>query len=277
MRHRFSAPEGGGRLDRLIADHTSLSRKRARKLVKQGGVRIDGKTAKFESTRVSAGAVVEVRTNAVSAGGQGDVALPDRYREDGILVVDKPAGLPSQATRQGHRQHLFGALKAREHYVGLHHRLDTPASGLVLVTTDRDLNRAISDAFQSGSIHRRYLVVVVGDPGAQGRWSTPIDGRPAATRFERLARDEFASVLACELETGRTHQIRRHAAEAGHPILGDQRYGGAAGRAWDRLALHAHQLRFHHPRLDTSVTVTSPVPEDLSLLFEQVGYLSGEE
>jgi len=275
MRHRFTAPKAD-RLDRLIADNTSLSRKRAKVLVKRGGVRVDGKAARFESTRVDAGAVVEVRTNAVARGGDA-VVLPDRYRESGILVVDKPAGLPSQPTRQGKRQHLYGALQAREQYVGLHHRLDTPASGLVLVTTDRALNAPISEAFQQGTIHRRYLLVVVGDPGASGRWSAPIDGRPAATRWQRLAGDAFASVLSCELETGRTHQIRRHTAEAGHPILGDQRYGGAAGRAWERLALHAAELRFHHPRLDTDVTVESPLPDDLSLLFEQVGYPPSEE
>ncbi|MFT4975768.1 MAG: 23S rRNA pseudouridine1911/1915/1917 synthase [Myxococcota bacterium] len=277
MRHRFTAA-AAGRLDRLIADNTSLSRKRAKVLVKRGGVRIDGKPARFESTLVDAGAIVEVRTNAVAAdSGREDIALPARYREAGILVVDKPAGLPSQPTRQGRRRHLYGALQAREEYVGLHHRLDTPASGLVLVTLDRGLNKAISEGFKQSTIHRRYLMVVVGDPGKRGRWSAPIDGQPAATRWQRLARGDFASVLAAELETGRTHQIRRHASEAGHPILGDHRYGGAAGRAWDRLALHAQQLRFHHPRLDRPITVDSPLPDDLALLFEQTGYGTQEE
>lgn len=276
MRHRFTAPRAD-RLDRLIADNTALSRKRAKLLIKRGGVHIDGKRARFESTTVSAGAIVEVRTNAVSSSGRADIVLPDRYREAGILVVDKPAGLPSQSTRQGHRQHLYGALQAREDYIGLHHRLDTPASGLVLLTLERALNRAISEAFQDGSIHRSYLLAVIGDPGASGHWSSTIDGRRASTRWTRLAHDGHASILSATLETGRTHQIRRHAAEAGFPILGDRRYGGAAGRAWERLSLHAHQLRFLHPRLNRPVTVESPVPDDLSFLFKQIGYPSTEE
>lgn len=268
MRHRFTAKQDD-RLDRLIADHTPLSRKRAKLLIKRGGVAVDGRTVRFESRPVSTGAVVEVRTNAIATKGA-DVVVPERYRDAGILVVDKPAGLPSQSTRQGHRQHLFGALKAREHYVGLHHRLDTPASGLVLVTVDKSLNKAIAEAFQHGTIHRQYLLAVVGDPGEGGTWREPIDGKRAVTQWTRLYRDAHAAVLMAQLETGRTHQIRRHAAGAGHPILGDQRYGGAAGRAWERLALHAHQLRFRHPRLNQDITVESPVPDNLADLFDQI-------
>ncbi|MEL6344908.1 MAG: RluA family pseudouridine synthase [Myxococcota bacterium] len=270
MRHRFTAP-GGGRLDKLIADNTALSRKQAKSVIKRGGVRIDGRKARFESTTVDAGAVVEVRTNATPA--TPDLHIPERYREDGLLVVDKPAGLPAQPTRQGNRQHLYGALMARERYVGLHHRLDTPASGLMLFTLDRGLNRAIADAFREGTIHRRYWVVVVGAPDrAGGRWAGAIDGKSAATVWRRAAVGAGMSVLEASLETGRTHQIRRHAADAGLPLIGDRRYGGAAGRAWPRLALHAHQLTFHHPRKDEDVTVDSPLPDDLAPLFARAGW-----
>ena len=70
----------------------------------------------------------------------------------------------------------------------------------------------------------------------------------------------------------RTHQIRRHAAEAGFPVLGDRRHGGAAGRAWGRLALHAWRLSFTHPATDEPVTVTAPLPDDLADLFDQIGF-----
>ena len=268
MRHRFKA-SAGGRLDKLIAENTRLSRKRAKSLIKRGGVRVDGRVERREGFRTPADALVELRTTAVSQ----DVKIEDIWRSKGLLVVMKPSGLASQPTRSGEQRHLYGALMARGGYVGLHHRLDTPASGLILLTLERALNRPISEAMKGGRIERRYRVAVIGDPGAAGKWTTPIEGKPARTHWKRLTTDGHASVLDVSLETGRTHQIRRHAAEAGFPILGDRRHGGAAGRAWERLALHAWRLSFTHPATDEPVTVTAPLPADLTDLFDQLGYI----
>ena len=160
---------------------------------------------------------------------------------------------------------------AREGYVGLHHRLDTPASGLILLTLDRNLNRPISEALKNGQIERRYRVVVLGDPGESGIWNAPIDDKTAKTTWRRLATDGYASILDVTLGTGRTHQIRRHAANAGHPVLGDRRHGGAAGRTWGRLALHTWRLSFTHPATGAPITVTAPLPADLTELFDQIG------
>ena len=101
-------------------------------------------------------------------------------------------------------------------------------------------------------------------------WSEPIDGKPATTRFTRVASGEGMSVLRCGLESGRTHQIRRHAAGAGTPVVGDRRHGGAAGRLWPRLALHAVSLRLDHPTTGEGMVVESPIPSDLSELFDRV-------
>lgn len=293
MRHRFIAASPD-RLDKLIAAQTALSRKQARALIKRGGARVEGQIIRFESAPVEKGDLVEIHTTAANqppssnnsnssndgegeGEGEGDgggqrPGWLERYREGGLLVVDKSAGLPTQPTRQGHRHHLYGLLAAREPYVGLHHRLDTPASGLLLLTLDPALNKPISAAFQEGSVHRGYLTVVVGDPGASGRWSQPIEGQRAVTHWQRLHHAGGMAMLSVTLETGRTHQIRRHAAGAGHPILGDRRYGGAAGPAWPRLALHAATLRFRHPRLGHDVTVSAPPPPDLRGLLLRTGW-----
>ncbi|MFT5683496.1 MAG: 23S rRNA pseudouridine1911/1915/1917 synthase [Myxococcota bacterium] len=267
MRHRFKA-NADGRLDKLIAENTKLSRKRAKTLIKRGGVRVDGQVEKREGFRTPEGAVVELRTTAISVA----VKIVDVWRDKSLLVVIKPSGLASQPTRNGEQRHLYGALMAREGYIGLHHRLDTPASGLILVTLDRNLNRPISEALQSGGIERRYRVAVIGDPGPSGKWTAPINGKPAQTHWTRLSCDGHASVLDVTLGTGRTHQIRRHASDAGHPVLGDRRHGGAAGRAWERLALHAWRLSFTHPLTNEPITVTAPLPPDLTDLFDQLGY-----
>lgn len=259
MRHRFTVDQED-RLDRLLARHTPLSRHRARDLVEHGGVRVDGARVDSPWRRVEVGSVVEVRTVPAP---EHAPALPERYRDRWVIVIDKPAGLPAQPSREGGRQHVHGLLSARERYVGLHHRLDTPASGLMLLAVDPAANAPLSRAFQERTIRRLYLAAVLGDPGETGRWDAPIDGELAVTRFARLGVGAGTSVLLVSLETGRTHQIRRHAAEAGHPLLGDRRYGGAAGRAAPRLALHAIGLRLAHPVLGTPLAVRAELPADL--------------
>src|SRR6185436_19027397 len=217
MAQRFRAA-AETRLDKAIADATPLSRNRARKLIESGGVLVDGKRAKHASAVVAAGSEIEVRNVPQK---EKESPLVERYRDDAILVVEKPAGLPTQATREGGRRHLFAMLQARHRYVGLHHRLDTPASGLVLVTLDPAVNAAVHARFERHEIQRSYAVAVIGDPGPEGSWSAPIDGERAHTRYRRVASDGRQSLLDVELETGRMHQIRRHAAMAGVPVLGD--------------------------------------------------------
>ncbi len=192
--------------------------------------------------------------------------------DDGVLlIVDKPFGLPSQAEATGGAAHLYGLLCARFGYVGLHHRLDTPASGLLAFTRHRRANAPLAAAFRAGAVDRQYLAVVVGDPGPSGRWDAPLDGQNAATRFVRWGTRDGLSALLVTLETGRTHQIRRHAADAGHPLAGDRRHGGAAGRLWPRLALHAATLALPHPRTGAPLRFTAPLPADLAALFAPFG------
>ena len=189
--------------------------------------------------------------------------LPTQYEDGQLIVVDKPSGLPAQSTRDPDQSHVFGILSDRYPYVGLHHRLDTPASGLMLLTLDRRANKAIAEAFRSHQIERGYRVVVLGDPGDSGEWTGELDGKRAHTRYERVHSSLGMSLLRVQLETGRTHQIRRHALAAGHPVIGDRRHGGAAGRLWPRLALHAESLQLTHPRTGQRLSIESPWPEDL--------------
>jgi 23S rRNA pseudouridine1911/1915/1917 synthase len=269
MRQQFTTTEAG-RLDKVIADHTKLSRKRARKLVEGGGVNINGQRARFASQAVPVGAIVRLQTAAAPTPEfQVDVC----FQDDAIVVVNKPYGLPSQSTKEGNRTHLYGHLCSKFPYVGLHHRLDTPASGLVLFTLHQQFNKSIADAFRTHQIDRHYHVVVVGNPGESGTWDAPIGGKPARTHFKTLSSSQGMSLLEATLETGRTHQIRIHAAAVGHPIVGDRRHGGSAGKLWPRLALHASQLKFVHPASGEMITVSAPIPEDLRGLWEQLAPL----
>ena len=188
------------------------------------------------------------------------------FRDAHLLVVEKPFGLASQPTRDG-RDNLYACLCETEDYVGLHHRLDTPASGLILLSLDRSVNAQLSRDFQARRIERRYQAVVVGRPPDTGVLSGSLDGKPAKTHYTRVATHQALSLLELRLETGRTHQIRRHTAQAGFPIVGDRRYGGSAGRLWDRLALHASSLSLNHPVSGERLQLSCPIPEDLIELF----------
>jgi 23S rRNA-/tRNA-specific pseudouridylate synthase len=209
------------------------------------------------------------RQDQGNSGGRQPMSWSEVHQDRWVLVVDKPYGLPTQSGQDG-GPNLFDMLREQHHYVGLHHRLDTPASGLVLFTLHKEANRAIARGFRRHTIERTYQVVVLGDPGAGGRWEEPIDGKTALTHYTRITTDGMMSVLDVQLQTGRTHQIRRHATTSGHPVIGDRRHGGAAGRLWPRLALHASGLTLDHPVKGPQIEACSPIPEDLRALWSQV-------
>ena len=188
------------------------------------------------------------------------------YDHCGIVVINKAFSVPSQPNKRGDVD-VYTQLTKQYDYVGQHHRLDQPASGLLLFTTTKSHNLHISQAFKEHHIKRSYWIWVVGEPNASGSWKQQLDGKQAHTDFERLNHKDGMSHLNVTLQTGRTHQIRRHAQMSGHPILGDRKYGGAAKRLWSRLALHAHRLEFVHPSTDDTIVVEAPLPQDLHHIF----------
>ena len=165
------------------------------------------------------------------------------HQDSALLVVDRASGLPTQAP-QGGGENLFDLLRDTHAYVGLHHRLDTPASGLVLFTLDKRANPPIAQGFREHTIRREYQVMVIGDPGEFGCWESPIDGKHARTPWRRLGPGEH-----------------------GHPVCGDRRHGGAAGSLWPRLALHACRLVLPHPITGKELSVAAQTPADLQELW----------
>ncbi|MGC6510586.1 MAG: RluA family pseudouridine synthase [Myxococcota bacterium] len=188
------------------------------------------------------------------------------YHQDGILVVNKPIGIPSQPS-PNYKTDLYTALRQKFSYVGMHHRLDTPTSGLLLLTTDKNHNSAIAEQLRNRDIKRTYWAAMLSHPPEAGVWTKPVNGKEAITHYTIIHRGRDISVAQVRLETGRMHQIRRHAEGAGHPILGDRRYGGSCGRLWPRLALHAQSLQFFHPSLGETINVTTRLPEELEGLY----------
>lgn len=195
------------------------------------------------------------------------------FADDHLVVIDKPSGLPTQATRQspqGGGDNAYDRLRAERPYVALHHRLDTAASGLVLFVVDPAVNAAVAAAFQGHRIARTYLAVAWGEV-IDTVWTRPVDGKTARTEIEVVGAARGLTALRLRPITGRKHQLRVHAALAGTPLVGDPTYGGEAMRRWPRLALHATALGLAHPATGEALVLEAPLPADLEGLWREAG------
>ncbi len=167
------------------------------------------------------------------------------FREDGLIVVDKPAGVPSQSADPDVPDDLPARLKSIVPYLGTHQRLDAETSGLVLFTTEKSANASIAAQFEKRRVKKGYLACVTGFRGkGEVELRDMIDGKNAVMRARLIERRGERALLDVDLETGRTHQARIQLARAGSPIAGDALYGGAHA---SRLMLHAASLEIVSP------------------------------
>lgn len=291
----------GWRLDRYLCEKIRrLSRTRVQRILARSLV---ADRPLKPSTRVHPGLTFTLR-RAAQAEPEVPEDIVELHLDPHLLVLDKPAGLPIHPTARYHHNTLVKLLE-RRHGPSLRadpaHRLDRETSGLLVCGRGADASRALMRAFQSGRVHKEYLAVVEGTPPdafavdapiaegtAEVRIAVRIDrhlGKPARTRFaveRRFTRDAAPFALVrCFPETGRQHQIRIHAREAGFPLVGDKIYGPDPGyfdrfskrclepEAWARLrlprhALHAARLAFPHPASGAPLDFRSHLPSDLS-------------
>ena len=293
-RHTLTAEAPAGeRLDLFIAARLPASRTRAATLIATGAVLV-GDTTEKASYRVQPGDRVTVeipRPTERPVAGE-DIPLEIAYEDDELLVVNNPAGMVVHPAPGHWSGTLVNALKGRggalaaagnPERAGLVHRLDKDTSGLLLVARTERAHRVLSAALAARRVMRRYATVCWGhldgetlrvdkplarDPRDRQRMAVVAGGRTARTDFTRLARFASADLLSARLHTGRTHQIRVHLASEGHPVLGDDTYGGGGARRLAGLPprrhwLHAAWLRFPHPVTGAVVDVRAELPEDL--------------
>jgi len=201
------------------------------------------------------------------------------YHDDSIIVVNKPAGLLSVPGRGTDKQDCMSARIQEEFPDALIvHRLDMATSGLMVFAHGAEIQRHLSMMFQERKVKKRYVAVVAGKPETDaGEVNLPIitdwpnrpkqkidtaNGKHSLTRYTFLTNDVNMNTSRMELEpiTGRTHQLRIHMAVIGHPILGDNLYGGAVSESADRLLLHAHSINFMHPLSKTAMSCVCETP-----------------
>lgn len=187
------------------------------------------------------------------------------HRGDGLLVVDKPAGVPSQAADPEVPDDLPARLKGLSDYLGTHQRLDAETSGLVLFTTDKSANRAIAEQFEKRRIQKTYVACVENFREKKRSLHDVIDGKKAVMHARVIERAGARAMLEIDLETGRTHQARIQLQRAGSPIAGDTIYGGPAA---PRLMLHAMGLDVVAPN-GKKLALRAPVPAPMREWLER--------
>lgn len=287
---------------RTFTDSETISNSKIRRLIVAGAVTVNGKQTRIPAALVPRGASVEIviDTERILFEKQpDDIAFEmseERvlYEDDVIIVVDKPAGIPTEATVVASRDHLHAAVKRflqtrdgtrNEPYVGLHHRLDRETSGVILFSKSRAVNPACHDIFEGHQARKEYEALVtngrtppkdcffvdnflgrISAKSARAKWGAVLSGGETAhTDFQVLERfDRALRILALPL-TGRTHQIRVHLSGIGLPLLGDELYGGPGaidGYRIPRVMLHARALSFPHPVTGAVMAVNAPLPGD---------------
>jgi 23S rRNA pseudouridine1911/1915/1917 synthase len=267
-------------------------------------VRVNGEACK-PSRKLRAGDHVDVdpqpmRPDATAA--PQDIPIGVLFEDDHLVVVDKPAGLcvhPSPGHRDGtlvnallHRVGTLAGVGGRLR-PGIVHRLDKDTSGVMVATKDDATHQGLSDQFRAHTVERRYVALVRGaiasrgthrtlygrDPRHRLRFSARVrSGKPAVTHWRVLERLRGAALVEARIETGRTHQVRVHLADLGHPVIGDRLYGGltgderiqAAARELGRQALHAATLSFVHPVTGARLAFASPLPDDVRRAVERL-------
>jgi RluA family pseudouridine synthase len=291
------------RLDQALADWLPealgrpISKSKVRKLIMAGAVRLHGRPVRIAAKVVSEGTTIEAHVDvsklfedSTSQDTKFELTLDRVLLEDeDLIVIDKPAGLPSHPTADETRDNLIAAVHRflsrrdgiAEPYLGIHQRLDRDTSGVVLFTKSKRVNAAVGAMFSSHKVVKIYQALTVaarkklpeewtiknylGKVSSQSKrakyGAVETDGDRAETFFRVIG--EYARGVWIEAipKTGRTHQIRVHLSEYGLPILGDDLYGAPDDRA-PRLMLHAAELRFPHPMTGRQVSVKSPLPED---------------
>jgi len=284
-------------LDRVLRAALHESWGAVRGLIQGGKIRVDGEIVVEPTLRVRPGARIELARAAPAPAREALARDAIVHTDVHVVVVEKPAGVSSvpYSNERGTLVELVrAALKRRDRSaradapLAVVHRLDKETSGLIVYCRTLAAKRHLAMQFRRHSVERRYLALshgsvrpatirtrLVGDrgDGLRGSTSNPKLGRPAVTHVSVVESLPRATLVACRLETGRTHQIRIHLAERGHPLLGERVYvrnfGGEAIPA-PRLMLHAARLGFEHPVTGAWLQFESPLPADFQSVLERL-------
>ena len=300
-RRRIGEEAEGQRIDNyLLRVCKGVPKSHVYRILRSGEVRVNGKRV-GPDCRLQAGDELRIPPIRLDASARPPVPVGRAYRivfeDDGLLVVDKPAGLAVH----GGSGVSFGVIeqlrrqRPEARCLELAHRLDRETSGLLLIAKRRPVLTRLHDLFRDGGVEKRYLALVKGrwhDPlrhvrlalhkylteAGERRVSVALEGKAAHSIVRLVARWENFSLVDVELKTGRTHQIRVHLAHLGFPLCGDDKYGdfelnrALRKQGLDRMFLHAGRLAFDHPVSGERLELKACLPEELLAFLGRVDH-----
>lgn len=255
----------GRPLVEFLASELAVSRRKAKGLLDRRVVFVNRRRVWMARHPLRPGDRIEIIDEHVPAA----LPCPVLWRDGQLVAVNKPAGIEVTG-----KEALEGRLRKELNCPTLAaiHRLDKNTTGCLLFALQPEMKSQLVELFREHAIQKSYRALVAGPLKSQTRTiRTPIDGKSAVTHLHAVRATDAASHLKIRIETGRTHQIRKHLAGIGHPVLGDPKYGGgkitvAEHRTIPRPMLHAEELRFPHPESGAEIHITAPLPID----FKQV-------
>ncbi len=309
---RVEAAEAGARIDKYLSERADLTRSAAVRLIEEGGVSIGGASvSKNYKVRCGDEITIVIPEPEPDTALPEDIPLDVVYEDDDIIVINKPVGMvvhpaagnPSGTLVNALLFHCKGSLSGIGGVLrpGIVHRIDKDTSGLLVVAKNDRAHLHLAEQIKEHSAHRIYRAVCVGNVKEdEGTVDLPIgrhpvdrkkmavirdpdrEARDAVTHYRvlerfagRATRGNAFTYIECRLETGRTHQIRVHMAAKGHPLLGDEVYGGdntpfgARHKAWIKgQTLHACELHLTHPTTGERMHFSAPEPPEMTKLLE---------
>ena len=279
--------EQKGRVDKVLtAEFTQFSRSQIQNWVKSGHVFVNGEVTPA-NYKVKTGDVIRIERPEVVALElvPQDIPLDVVFEDQDLMVINKPQGMVVHPSKSHPDGTLVNALLFRNHDLsgindvvrpGIVHRIDKDTSGLLMVAKNDETHRALQEQLMDKTVIRKYTALVHGEiPHETGTIDAPIgrshsnrlvntvrqEGKKAVTHFTVLERYQGFTLVECQLETGRTHQIRVHMKYIDHPIAGDPVYGPSGTLKGNGQFLHAGILGFTHPRTGESLLFEAPLPE----------------
>lgn len=291
--HRLKvlAEDSPQRLDIYLSNNCAdLSRTLAKKIIDLGGVHVNGRRVRSCSLQVKTNDQIEVYIDHLPTEpyriADSDIVFRDPY----LIVLNKPAAIDTQPTHARFKGTLYEALQwylkdpfrpQQKPELGMIQRLDRGTSGLIVFSIHPRAHKKMTEIFVEHQVEKRYLALVAGVPEPQAAeirsflartrkankvMSVSKGGKEAITRYQLVEDFSASALLDIDLLTGRSHQIRAHLSEKGHPLLGDHRYGGPPkllDMTFERFLLHAARLVFKHPVTGEQLDFSTPLPTDM--------------
>ena len=284
---KIKSSEDGLLVKNILSKQMGFSRREISRFHVSGLIYLNDEKCRL-TQEVHTNDIVTVRTEEQSQLESKPIIL---YEDADIVVVNKPAGIPSHASAE-HFDDDMGSILKRYYQddnftVRTVGRLDKGVSGIVVYAKTKQMAALLASAREGQLLHKEYLAIVKGkfeeqrgtlkytlgkEKGIRGR-SVTVDGQKCITNYEVITEGNFFSLLKVHIETGRLHQIRAGMAHFGHPLIGDRLYGGSM-HAMKRPALHCWKVKFVHPKTKKKITVECKLPDDMQKVVNKLQELS---